>query len=533
MGTTIFTNGRIYTGDPQQWFVQALVAKDGLVVDLGSDADMRLQWGRSEAKVVDLQGCMATPGLIDSHLHLGWLGISFSQLNLGQASSKDDMLWMVKQKAQETPPDEWVIGHSWDENLFAGRGGIPTIEELDQAAPHCPILLARVCGHAHLVNSKALEVCGYHPDMEVPAGGVIERDSATGNPTGLLLETASSLIKQHIPAPTYEQLKKMLRSSIGHALEHGLTGAHTEDLRDLGGLAQTYRLYDEWINEEGLALRCNLLVYYPHMHELQELGMKAGYGNSHVQIGAVKIFADGALGRRTAYLSAPYTDDPATSGYPVHEQEELTELVRQARSLHMPIAVHTIGDKALEMVLDSLDQFPAVTYRDRLIHTQILRPDLLARLKHPKRIADIQPRFLAGDFPWVRERVGEERIQHSYIWKTMMTEGIVCAGGSDAPVEPINPLLGIHAAVTRRAPGESHDGYVPQEKLTMQEAIHLFTQGGAAATNEEHRKGTLSRGKYADMTVFSHDLFAVEPDELLSTKVVMTVIGGKVCYQKS
>jgi predicted amidohydrolase YtcJ len=532
MTTTIFTNGRIYTGDPQHLFVQSIVVRDGLVHDLGGDTDMLLQWGRSDATIIDLQGHTATPGLIDSHLHLGWLGLTFLQLDLSKAVSKDDMLAQIKKKANETAPDEWIQGHGWDENLFVGGGGIPTIEELDQVAPHCPILLSRVCGHANLVNSRALELSGYHPEMEVPAGGVIVRDFATGKPTGMLLETAANLIRKHIPKPSYEQLKQSLRRSIRYAMEHGLTGAHTEDLRELNGLAQTYRLYNELINEEALALRCNLLVYYPHMHELKELQMTAGYGNSHVQIGAVKIFADGALGRRTAYLSQPYADDPSTSGYPVHEQEELTELVRQARSLGMPIAVHTIGDKALEMVLDSLDQFPGVAYRDRLIHTQILRPDLLVRLKHPHRIADVQPRFLAGDFPWVMDRVGEERISYSYIWKTMMAQGIICAAGSDAPVEPIDPLLGIHAAVTRKAPGETHAGYLPHEKLTMQEAIHLFTLGGATVTNEDHRKGTLSRGKFADMTVYSHDLFDMEPDELLSTKAVMTVIGGRVCFER-
>ncbi|MFD2371193.1 amidohydrolase [Brevibacillus sp. GCM10020057] len=531
MTTTIFTNGRIYTGDPQKPFVQAVVARDGRVHDLGAADDMLLHWGK-DARIVDLEGRTATPGLIDSHLHLGWLGLAFLQLDLTKAASKDEMLSLIRQRAQQTAPDEWIEGFGWDENLFAEGGGIPTIEELDQVAPHCPLMLSRICGHANLVNSRALELAGYRPDMAVPAGGVIVRDPATGKPTGMLLENASALIKPHIPKPGYEALKKALRSSIRYALSHGLTGAHTEDCRELNGLAQTYRLYDELINGEQLGLRCNLLVYYPHMHELRDLQMYAGYGNHHVNIGAVKIFADGALGRRTAYLSVPYADDPATSGYPVHEQEALTELVRQARELQMPIAAHTIGDKALEMVLDSLDQFAPAAYRDRLIHTQILRPDLLDRLAHPHRIADIQPRFLAGDFPWVIERVGEERIKYSYIWKTMLERGIICAAGSDTPVEPIDPLLGMHAAVTRKAPGETHGGYLPHEKLTMQEAIRLFTLGGATVTGEDHLKGTLTRGKFADLTVYSCDLFTIEPDELLSTKTVMTVIGGEVVYSR-
>jgi len=532
MTTTIFTNGRIYTGDPQQPFAQALVAREGRVRDLGAAADMLLQWGTGDARIVDLEGRTATPGLIDSHLHLGWLGLTFLQLDLGKAASKDEMLFLIRQKAEQTAPDEWIQGFGWDENLFVGGGGIPTIEELDQAAPHCPLMLSRICGHAHLVNSKALEAAGCRPDAAVPAGGMIVRDPVSGKPTGMLLETASELVKPHIPRPGYEALKKALRSSVQYALSHGLTGAHTEDCRELNGLAQTYRLYDELINGEQLGLRCNLLVYYPHLHELGDLQMHAGYGNHHVNIGAVKIFADGALGRRTACLSAPYADDPQTSGYPVHKQEALTELVRQARELQMPVAVHTIGDKALEMVLDSLDQFPPAACRDRLIHTQILRPDLLDRLAHPHRIADIQPRFLAGDFPWVIERVGEERIRYSYIWKTMLERGIICAGGSDTPVEPIDPLLGIHAAVTRKAPGETHGGYLPQEKLTMQEAIRLFTLGSATATGEDRLKGTLTRGKFADMTVYSHDLFAIDPDELLSAKAVMTVIGGEVVYAR-
>lgn len=530
MTTTIFTNGHIYTGDQQTRFVEAIVVRDGLVHDLGSDADMRLQWGK-EAHVIDLQGRTVTPGLIDSHLHLGWQGLTFLQLDLGKARSKDDMLRLIKQRANETAPGEWIEGFGWDENLFAS-GGIPSIEELDHVAPHCPIMLSRICGHAHLVNSKALEKIGYHKEMPVPAGGVVVCDEASGEPTGMLLETASNLVRPHIPKPDYEQLKKSLRRSIQYAMQHGLTGAHTEDLRELGGLAQTYQLYDELINQEGLALRCNLLVYYPHMHELRDLQMHAGYGNDHVRIGAVKIFADGALGRRTAYLSAPYADDPSTSGYPVHEQEELTELVRQARSLSMPIAVHTIGDKALEMVLDSLDLFAPAAYPDRLIHTQIVRPDLLERLRHPHRIADIQPRFLAGDFPWVIDRVGRERISNSYIWKTMLNKGIICAGGSDTPVEPIDPLLGIHAAVTRKAPGDTHEGYMPEEKLTMEEAIALFTVGGAQVTAESHVKGTLTRGKFADMTVYSHELFTMDPDALLETKIEMTVIGGKVVYTR-
>src|SRR5699024_7598930 len=216
------------------------------------------------------------------------------------------------------------------------------------------------------------------------------------------------------------------------------------------------------------------------------------------------------------------------------DQETLYDIVRRARELSMPIAVHTIGDQALENVLNILDQFPTVPFRDRLIHVQVLREDLLDRLKLSSRIADIQPRFLAGDFPWVQDRLGKERMKLGYAWKSLIDHGIICAGGSDCPVEPVDPLLGIHAAVTRKLPGETHDGYYAEQKLSMYEAFNLFTKMGAYPTNEETIKGTISRGKLADMTVYSADPFTMEdPDELLDTKIDMTIIGGNIMYRKS
>ncbi|GAA4707473.1 hypothetical protein GCM10023228_10120 [Brevibacillus fulvus] len=358
-------------------------------------------------------------------------------------------------------------------------------------------------------------------------------DPTTQQPTGLLLETASEIIARHIPAPTFAEWKESLRKAMTAAMSHGLTSVHTEDLRYLGGLEQTYKLYDQLINEEQSGLRCNLLIYYPFIKQLRELGMYAGYGNASLQIGAVKIFADGSFGGRTALLSSPYEDKPDEYGSEIHDLERLTELFQEAREAMMPIAVHTIGDQALDHVLTTLEKFPPVKYRDRMIHTSLLRADLLERLRKPTIVADIQPRFLVGDFPWLIERIGEERANQCYIWKSMLSSGILCAGGSDAPVEPIEPLLGIHAAVTRRSPHEQHAGYNPAEKLTMAEALQLFTLGGAYATNEEHVKGTISVGKYADMTVFSHHLLEIDPDELLSTRIEKTIIGGEICYDKN
>lgn len=529
--TTIFTNGRFYTFDQSEPTVESVVVKDGKIVDLGSHRDMLLQWGRSEATVKDLDGKMVTPGLIDSHLHLSQIAAKFMTMDLGTITSKDQLLQAIKEQADQTPAGEWLQGRGLDENRFT-KGDLPTIEELDRVAPHCPVFLARVCNHVFLVNSKALEVAGYVADMDIPAGGTVVLDPLTKKPTGKLLEDASSIVQKHIPDPTYEQMKQALKRAIQLAIQSGLTSVHTEDLRTFGGLDQTWQLYSELLNEEKLGLRCNLLIYYPHLKRLIERGMYTGYGNETLQIGAVKIFADGSFGGRTAYLSAPYSDDPGNVGSEIHDDATLYQLFQEAREVKMPVAVHTIGDQALENVLNTLERFPSVAYRDRIIHTSLVRPDLLERLASPSIVADIQPRFVIGDFPWVTDRIGSERANHAYVWKTMLEAGIICAGGSDAPVEPVEPLLGIHAAVTRRAPHHTHEGYNPSENLTVAEALRLFTYGGAMATNEEAVKGTLSKGKFADMTVYSQNLFEIEPDEILKTKIGMTIINGEVCYEQ-
>jgi predicted amidohydrolase YtcJ len=477
--------------------------------------------------VVDLQGKMVTPGLIDSHLHMSGVAFNFLDLDLTGVKSKAGMLARIKQKAETVEPGQWLIGMGWDENLFT-EGSFPTIEELDYVAPHCPIYLKRVCHHAFLVNSKALEMIHYHPSMEMPKGGSIVVDPISKKPTGMVLESASQLITKHIPEKTYEELKHGLRLAIKFAIKKGLTSVHTNDPAYLGGLEQTYQMYDELLNHEQNGLRCNLLIDYPFLPVLKEKGMVAGFGNEKLQIGAIKIFADGAFGRRTALLSAPYNDDPGQYGEAMQTQDVLYNIVKEAREQSFPIAVHTIGDQALENVLDIIDQFPKSHYRDRIIHTSLVREDLVKRLAEPGRIADIQPRFVVGDYPWVIDRIGRERESYLYAWKTLLSNGVICAGGSDAPVEPVDPLLGIHAAVTRKTPGKP-ETWNEAQKISMLEAVKLFTIGGAFATNEEGKKGTISRGKLADMTVYSKNLFSLEnPDDLLETNIEMTIIGGEI-----
>ncbi|GIN21844.1 MAG TPA: amidohydrolase [Bacillus bacterium] len=532
MTKIIFTNGNVYTFDKSKPVVESVVVENGKIVDLGSDEDMMLQWGREGTVIVDLERKMVTPGLIDSHMHLSGVAFQFMDLNLTGVTSKKEMLEKIRERANVTPPEKWLTGLGFDENLF-DDGGMPTLQELDEVAPHCPIFIKRICHHAFLVNSKALEMANYHPSMEVTTGGSVVLDPDTKRPTGLLLESASTLITSHIPEKTYDELKNGLALAMEHAMQRGLTSIHTNDPRYLGGLDQTYKMYDELLNQERKGLRCNLLIDHPFLNRLKERGMHAGYGNDTLQIGAIKIFADGALGGRTALLSEPYLDAPGKYGEAMHNQETLFQMVKEARDHSMPVAIHTIGDQAVENVLRVLDQFPSVKHRDRIIHVSLLREDLIRRLAKPTLIADIQPRFVVGDYPWVQDRLGKERIKYLYAWKSLLSAGVLCAGGSDAPVEPVDPLLGIHAAITQRHPEENHDGWNKNEKLSMREALEVFTIGGAYATNEEDRKGTIAPGKLADMTVYSRNLFEIEhPDKLLDTEIEMTIIGGEIVYRR-
>lgn len=529
---TIYINGNIYTMNPNEPMAQSIVTSNERIVEIGNDEDMLLQWGRNGTTIIDLEGRTVLPGLIDSHLHISSVGINSQELDLTGVNSRDKLLAAVRVKAASIHPEEWILGRGWDENIFPDKR-IPTIEELDYVAPYSPLFLPRICGHAFLVNSRALAQCGYHSNMAIPYGGTVVLEPITKKPTGLLLETASNIVTKHIPKKNYNQLKSAVKMALDDAVRLGLTSIHTNDPNYLDGANQTYKLFDELVNQEGIGPRSNLLIDYTYLDELKSSGMFAGYGNNKVMIGAIKFYADGALGGRTALLSKTYEDDPGNFGNAMYNNEEIYRMIQEARGYKMPVAIHTIGDQALANVLDALDQFEPVEHRDRLIHVSVLNEELISRLKNPHRIADVQPKFVPSDYPWIVDRLGEDRSNYSYPFKKLLQAGVWCAGSSDAPIEPLNPLLGIHAAVTRKKHGDTHNGFNEQERLSMYEAIQLFTLGGAYATNEEMDKGTLEIGKLCDMTILSRDPFSMDSaDELLTTDVEMTVIGGEVKYRK-
>ncbi|MFC7441198.1 amidohydrolase [Laceyella putida] len=527
---TIYYHGRITTLNPAQPRAEALVVERGRIAAVGGTEQILLDHGRAHVNKVDLQGGYVYPGFIDSHLHLSGVGQRLRWLDLGPCQSKTEMLRAIKAQVAQAKEGEWILGMGWDEHRL--HGGVPSLRELDEASPYHPVFLARVCFHAYLVNSAAYAAAGVTEGTDDPEDGLFGRDAA-GRLNGWVYEQASQPFYGAHPVPSYQEKKETIRQAMRLALASGLTGGHSEDLRYIGNIAELIRIYRELV-DEGVKFRTHHLLYHPYLNGLRELAAEELAPDPWFSLGAVKMFADGSIGGRTALLSEPYADDPHQVGVAIHELAELKELALQAASFGRPIAVHAIGDEAAARVIATMEQVPVQgnALRHRLIHGQFLRADLISRLQRLDVVVDIQPRFVASDFPWVLERVGERRITYAYAWKTLLQAGIPCAAGSDSPIEPLHPLLGLHAAVTRRRLEEpsDHPGYLPEQKLRPLEAMRLFTQGSAYAEGQENERGLIAVGRWADLTVYDRDILTCPAEEWLAAETLWTVVNGEVAY---
>lgn len=534
MNRRIFYNGMITTLDPTCPQAEALYVERGRIIAIGTNEEIFLQFGREEVEKIDLEGGYGYPGFVDSHLHLAMVGKKQSQLDLTGCRSKGELLQQIREWAEKMVAKRWIIGHGWDENRLVDE--MPTLDELEEASLGRPILLWRVCRHVCLVNRTAYRLAGIEEGSEPQQGGIYGRERQR-RLNGWIYENASLPFLQVIPQPTVAEKKEEVRAAMKQALALGLTGVHTDDLREIESLEQLLDIYKQ-LHQEGHYLRTHHLLYYPYLSEWDELGGHRLRKDEWFGIGAVKLFADGSLGGRTALLSQPYHDDPQNYGAAIHSWEELSYLVSQAVDRQLPVAIHSIGDQATEKVLAIMQHYQQgeaeLPLRHRLIHAQVLRAALIEQMSTMPIAVDIQPRFAVSDFPWVIERIGEERLDYAYAWRTLLNAGIQCAGGSDSPIEPLSPLLGIHAAVTRRPLDLStvRTDYQSQQKLDRLQALALFTTGSAYAANEEHQRGTLAVGKQADLSIFDRDLLTVPADDLIHAETLYTIVNGEIAYQK-
>lgn len=518
----LWYNGTIYTMQKEGEQIESLLTKNGRIIAIGTYKELQ---GKAD-EAVDLQGSVLYPGFVDSHMHMIGHGDRLRSLDLSNAKSAEEMLGMLYQAKADLSEGEWLIGEGWNENNFPDQR-IPTAKELDEITS-MPIILKRTCRHAALANTKAMKLAGITNETPNPADGTIVRDEY-GEATGYLLEGAQDLVLDLLGEPSVSALTISLRKSVDDLLALGLTGAVTDDLGYYGDYRNPLQAFKNVIGQEK-KFRAHLLRRSTVFKQLME--DQAMYDEPWITPGEMKFFVDGALGGKTALLSEPYADTPETFGMAVHTDEEIEALVKLARTYHEAVAVHVIGDGAVEKIVEVLEKYPAPDgKRDRLIHVNVLREDLVERMAKLPVILDLQPVFVSSDFPWVMDRLGEGRLDWAYAWKKLLDKGFICGGGSDAPIEEANPLLGIYAAVTRRKVGETHDGYLPEEKLSRFEAVGLFTTGSAATIGKSDCRGKLAVGCDADFTVLDRDLFQVDAEEIVSARVKMTVVGGEVMYK--
>lgn len=519
---TLWHGGIIYTMALEGETVEAVLVSGGKIEQVGTYSELK---GQADEEV-DLQGNVLYPGFVDSHLHMIGHGEKLLRVDLSKIESAEEMKAELIRSTKNLAADEWFIGEGWNENNFADRK-IFHRNELDEISAS-PMLLKRVCRHAILANSSALKLAGITKDTEDPEGGVIVRDN-DGEPTGYLLDAAQDLVSSQVPEVSVDYLTTALKTSVEDLLSLGLTGGHTEDMGYYGDFNRPLQAFKNVIGGP-LKFRAHLLRAHSVFENMMET---ADYNEPFIDPGAMKIFADGSIGGKTALLSKPYNDDPATSGVAMHSDDELKRLVSMARKHGEAVAIHVIGDLGMEKALDAIEAHPVPAgKRDRLIHAMVVREDLVERMQKLDVALDIQPSFVTSDFPWVIERLGVERINWAYAWKSLLDKGLISAGGSDAPIEEVDPLLGIYAAVARRKPYETHEGYMPHEKLSRFEAIQLYTSGSAAAICKEHERGKVLPGFDADFTILDRDLFKGIPEQIIEANVEMTVVAGEVMYAK-
>jgi len=519
-------NGTIYTMDENNPTAQMVVFLDGRIIYAGDEAGGKRYSG---GKTIDLKGAVVLPGLIDAHCHMHSLGKSLDDLNF-RGRDKETIIEMVKEKVKQSPRDKWISGRGWDQNLWAEKQ-FPHWKDLKGTEDN-PVILSRVDGHAAWVNRTALELCGITQDTPNPEGGVILRDKK-GKPTGVLLDNAVELVREKIPKPTIAEIKRRLVKAMQECNRYGLTGAG--DAYVTTGIIEAYKSLAE---EDSMTMRvygmlpdsADLLAEYFARGPIKD------YGDGMFTVRAVKMFADGALGSRGASLFSPYSDDAGTSGIEVSSEDSIYQVTVDALTAGFQVCTHSIGDKACRAVLNAYqraqEDCEVKDARLRVEHSQVLSLEDIPRYKESGIIASMQPTHATSDMPWAEDRLGAERIKGAYAWASLLNAGAKMAFGSDFPVEEVDPFLGIYSAVTRKnLAGEPLAGWYPEQCLTVEEAVRAFTQGAAYAQFQENDIGMIKEGMRADFTVIDRDIFTIPKEQILDTKVLITIVGGKTVFE--
>jgi predicted amidohydrolase YtcJ len=527
----VIVHGHVWTVDPENSRAEGVAVHNGRIVAVSSDREIA-KWIGPATKTIDAQGKSVLPGFIDAHVHFSSGGGEISGVHLREANTPQEFARRIGEQAKKLRKGEWMLGGTWDHELWGGTP-LPSHDWVDSLTPDTPVFVSRYDGHMAMANALALRLAGITRNTKDPPGGTIVRDQ-DGNPTGLLKDAAMNLVYRVIPPPSEEQLLRMIRAAMDEARRFGVTSIHdissTEDVRAYQTLAARGEL----------TLRIYSITPLPQWQAPATAGIRAGFGNDWIHLGALKGFADGSLGSTTALFEKPYDDAPETSGLPnemMLPEGNMLKMALGADNAGLQLAVHAIGDKANSIMLDIYAEVAKQNgargdRRWRIEHAQHLRPEDFARFGRLAVIASVQPYHAIDDGRWAEKRIGHERAKTTYAFRTFLTHGVRLAFGSDWTVAPLDPMLGLYAAVTRATlDGKNPGGWFPEQKLTLEEALQAYTMGSAFAEFREKEKGSLTPGKLADVVVLDSDLFAMAPEKIKDAAVRYTIVGGKVVYQ--
>lgn len=528
----VLVNGKIWTGNPRQPEAQAVAIVGNRIAAVGATADIR-KWTGADTRIVDLQGRRVVPGFNDAHVHMLDGGMGLASVQLRDAPTLEVFRDRIGAFARGLPEGRWVLDGNWDHERWT-PANLPTRQLIDAVTVGHPVFVYRLDGHMALANSLALKMAGITRATPDPPGGTIVRD-ANGEPTGVLKDAAMDAVYAIIPAPDEAAIADAVRAAMRYAAERGVTS-----VQDVSASPDMLRVYQQLLAADQLHVRIYGLQPLSTWQNLAQVGIHAGFGSARLHIGGLKGFADGSLGSTTALFFEPYLDAPDTRGLPsdgMIPESKMRDRIVGADKAGLQIAVHAIGDKANATILDMFEDAEKRNgprdRRFRIEHAQHLRAQDIPRFAKLGVVASMQPYHAIDDGRWADNRIGPERVKGTYAFRSLLDAGATLAFGSDWFVAPMDPLLGIYAATTRRTiDGKHPDGWVPEQKITVAEAVRAYTWGSAYASGEENIKGTLEPGKLADLAVLSADIFAIHPVQIETTRVDMTVFDGEAIFER-
>ncbi len=525
----ILFNGKIWTGDQNQHFVEAVAIEGHTIAAAGSN-DAILAAAPKDANRIDLKGRLAVPGFIDDHVHFIDGGFQLSRVQLRDAASPEEFARRIGRFAKPAGKGKWIIGGEWDEQLWKPYT-LPTRQMIDAVTPDNPVFVSRLDGHMALANSVALKLARISRATQDPPGGTIVRDSS-GEPTGLLKDTAMNPVYAVIPPPTLEERVAAGRAALAEAAKFGVTAFC--DMSSGDDAFEDLRAYQQLDRAGQLTARVYLFTPVSRYERLAQAGIEKAFGSDRLRIGGLKGFADGSLGSSTAWFFEPFTNEPNNRGLAMEPMTNgsMKRWVTDADTHNLQIAIHAIGDRANDEVLKIYESLPR-DRRFRIEHAQHLNPDLIKRFAADKVIASMQPYHAIDDGRWAETKIGHERAKSTYAFRSLIDAGAVLTFGSDWTVAPLNPILGIYAAVTRRTiDGKNPNGWIPEQKITVGEALRSYTVNNAYAMYREKDLGRIAPGMRADIVVLSGDLFKIAPEKIESVVVDTTILDGEVIFQR-